>query len=595
MPERSQLSWARRVLLSDRAVWWVAAAAMLAALPSTAIGFYTDDYTLFAYLTKVFSESPPWYDLYRFVPGDPQVNRVYIDEGFLAWWSAPELRVRLLRPLSSVLFSWERAAFGDHALLYHVHSLAWFAGLLAALWSFYRRLFTRELAALALLVYGVSSANLHLYGWVSARHLLLSTTFVALALGLQERAQRENSTRFRGLSWLSLVLGLLCGESGLCGLIFAGAYAVAHAHEGGKNRPWRAALPYLAGALGYLLFYAALGGGAKYSGMYISPLASPAAYLKATVVRVPALIGNALWSIPADFINVVPPASIALLGLVAFAAFGWLVSRIWSTLSEFEQTTLRWLGLAALISLPAMVGGSPGSRMLAIPNIGFAPVCAAVLLYGKRAFEDEPRGLALTGRGLVRLFGFTTLVLAPLQLLVGVAMHRSMADKTRFVAEHLPSSALRADTRLVMVASSDPLAYMYPRSILGAQHATQARCWSVLSGARADHRITRVGERELMIAPIGRTMLQGEFEGLYRAAEIPLRVGDEVEQCGLKIRVAALQDGKPSRIHVAFDAALDDPTLSLVEWKDERFVPFVPPAVGQSVLWKWSSGPTGLF
>ena len=182
-----------------------------------------------AYLTKVFPESPPWYDLYRFVPGDPEINRTYIKQGFIAWWSAPDMRVRLLRPLSSVLFTMERHLFGDRALFYHLHSLAWFAGLLAALWALYRRWFTREVAALALLVFGLSSANLHLYGWVSARHVLLSVTFVVLSLLFQERAlevPEEKSSAWQGLSWLMLLLALASGESGLCGL---GSYAATRA------------------------------------------------------------------------------------------------------------------------------------------------------------------------------------------------------------------------------------------------------------------------------------------------------------------------------------------------------------------------------
>jgi hypothetical protein len=242
-----------------------------------------------------------------------------------------------------------------------------------------------------------------------------------------------------------------------------------------------------------------------------------------------------------------------------------------------------------------MVGGSPGSRMLAIPNIGLAPLFAAVLLQSARAFADAARIEAIAGRALTILFAFSTLVLGPAQLLFGVNMHRTMAENTMFAALNMPARALRADTRLVMIASSDPMAYMYTRNVLGALGHTQASCWSLLSGAHADHQVTRTGARELTVEPVGSSMLQGEFERMYRAPWLPFQVGQTVEQCGLQIRVAALEEGRPKKIQVMFDRELDDPSLTLVEWQTDRFVPFVPPAIGKRALLKWTPGPTGLF
>ena len=51
--------------------------------------------------------------------------------------------------------------------------------------------------------------------------------------------------------------------------------------------------------------------------------------------------------------------------------------------------------------------------------------------------------------------------------------------------------------------------------------------------------------------------------------------------------------GDTSKIAVTFDTELNDPSLTLVEWQDNRFVPFVPPAPGKSVIWTWSPGADG--
>ena len=57
-------------------------------------------------------------------------------------------------------------------------------------------------------------------------------------------------------------------------------------------------------------------------------------------------------------------------------------------------------------------------------------------------------------------------------------------------------------------------------------------------------------------------------------------MGDEVEQCELRIRIAAIVPGDSGEIAVTFDTELNDPSLTLVEWQEDRFVPFVQRQAG---------------
>ncbi|WP_437617348.1 hypothetical protein [Sorangium sp. So ce1151] len=94
-------------------------AAVLAA-PSIAVGFYADDYHFFAFLSKRYPGSPPWYDLYRFFTGDARTAQALIEMSGVPWWTDPEVRIHLVRPLASALLALQRALFGDAPLPYHL-------------------------------------------------------------------------------------------------------------------------------------------------------------------------------------------------------------------------------------------------------------------------------------------------------------------------------------------------------------------------------------------------------------------------------------------------------------------------------------------
>lgn len=42
-------------------------------------------------------------------------------------------------------------------------------------------------------------------------------------------------------------------------------------------------------------------------------------------------------------------------------------------------------------------------------------------------------------------------------------------------------------------------------------------------------------------------------------------------------------DGRPFTVRFRFAVPLEDPSLRWLQWKDNRFIPFTPPAVGQTV------------
>jgi hypothetical protein len=149
--------------------------------------------------------------------------------------------------------------------------------------------------------------------------------------------------------------------------------------------------------------------------------------------------------------------------------------------------------------------------------------------------------------------------------------------------------------RRVFVVASDPMASIYAEAVLASDDAPSIACWSWLSGAPADHRITRVNAETLGVEPVDASFLRGPFEALYRAPSFPMNEGDAVDQCGAHIRVAAADGGRPTRIEVRFAAPPDDGSVALLSWDGHRLVRVQPPPPGEPVLLPHRPGPMGLY
>jgi hypothetical protein len=78
-------------------------------------------------------------------------------------------------------------------------------------------------------------------------------------------------------------------------------------------------------------------------------------------------------------------------------------------------------------------------------------------------------------------------------------------------------------------------------------------------------------------------------------ARHPLRPGARVKLTGVTIEINAMDAvGRPTEATFRFDAALEDSSLRWLRWQDGAWLPFVPPAVGQSVTPRPFSKPMGL-
>ena len=561
----------------------------LAAL-SLGIGFVTDDQGFRAMLHATSEHAPASWDLFRFQRGDAAENALMIRFGHLAWWAAPDLKVHFLRPLTSLLFAADDRVFGDAALGYHVHSLLWFALLLAGVAALYRRILPPAAATLGLAAFGLAGAHVEAYAWLSARHVLVGGAGAAWALALYARGTpgaRGAWSRWLGLA--ALAVGLAGSEVALGAVPLWCALALA------RTDGWRARLrecaPAIALGVAYLAAYTLLGGGTRGSGGYHDPLADPIGFAAVALVRMPILLGDAALGTPAELAFVASHAALALAGVAAVAVVGlaWRATRIAVPAAELVASeraapasgdrVLAWLALGGLVALLPGVAGYPTGRVLLVPDLAFAAAIGALLARGVAA---PP-----AGKILAAIVALAHLVGAPLLAVHG---ERGLARRGRFVEQiaHEVAELVPAGGRAILVAASDPFVFMYPRGVLAETAPGAVACWSVLSAAAASHRLTRTGERALALEPVERPLLDGSFDALFRAPDRPFAVGDTVDQCGATIRVAAVRAGLPTRLEIAYQRRLDDPKLAFLVWRDGHVERLAMPAIGETIELPWS-------
>ncbi|HYO53054.1 hypothetical protein [Archangium sp.] len=561
-----------------RALWLSLVIALVLALPTLGMGFALDDYLHLLIFEGRWPLGSPL-DLFRFAGGDAEGMRRVVQEGPYPWWTLPELKIAFWRPLSSALEALDYRFFGRDALGYHLHSVAWYLGVVALFGVLLRRFLPGSLAVLALLLFTVDDAHLLPVGWISNRNALVSTAFalVGLRMHLEWREARKPWAPL--LSLAALAVSLTAGESALGVFAYLLAYELSGA-RGTVVARLRAIAPAAVLAVGYLGVYKALGYGAYGSTMYLDPVAEPGRYVVAALGRVPALIGG-LLGVPVDLWGITPGSRPVLvgLGLAGLAMLVLLLRSAWPGLSQEERRHCRWLSAGAALSLLPVTSSMPMSRLLFVPSLGASVLLAVVLRHAWRSRGQgwRPRGVAVAG-GVLALFH---LVLAPLSWPAMAMMIRQLGSGTEQMARKVRGeldSARLPSQRVVVLDARDMGVALYVPVMWALQGQERPRSWWPLSLVQESPIVTRTGPASLALElPRGGHFLTSEFEQVIRSPEHMLGAGAQVKLEGMRVTVLAADAQGPTRLGFEFDTPLEDPSLVFLHWREGTLRRFTPP------------------
>jgi len=587
--------------------------------PALDAGPGSDDYMQYATLEGKYPVERSALDLFNFSDGSAQETQALKDYGSVPWWTAPQLRLAMLRPLSSALVIFDRSVLGDRPTLHHIHTMLWWAALVIVVAILLRRLFSGPVAALAVVAFVFEEGHGMPVVWLANRGALVSLFFGVLGLIAHMRYREAGDRRAQALSIAAFVLGLLSGEWVFPVFGYLIAYELLGA-SGSLPRRALALLPVGTLAVAFLAIRSGLRYGALHSGVYIDPVTEPMHYLVAATQRIPVFFADLVFGIPAvqysfgtpwrDIVlgwNIFPPEIWAqlpgwrtwhvVLGVTAMILLAWAVR---STLVQNERgerpTALRWLLVGSLLSMLPVLASFPSSRLVMPASVGiFATLAATALAWAGRVARSwrEQRRVALWP-----LLGLCAV--AYMQLWVAGTSSRGQVhfvsaqyEAVREWVKHADLDDTRlADQRIVLMSTTEHTLAVFLPFVLHYQGRPMPLSSWTLSGAMVPHDVHRTASNVLEVVALFGGFGTNAMEQLYRDTRFGLRVGDRVTLDGLEVEVLDALRGFPRRVRFTFDRNVDDPSMVFLEATPVGLKRFVVPRIGAAARLRRSAFPT---
>jgi hypothetical protein len=511
-------------------------------------------------------------DLYTISDGVPAHVLAMQDAGLFPWAADPAFEMAFFRPLSSGLLALDHALFGLHPAGYRLHGALWSLALVAGAGWVLRRALHGRAAAIAVLVFVLSAVH-GMFCWTAARHVVIAAALGFGALAAHLRWREDGWRPGVALSLAGLALSLAASEVGVAVAVYLLAYE-AFGAQGTTRARLRAAAPTLGLVAVYVLAWHALGHGASAGTDYVDPIREPGAFLFELPARLAVLAGGVvmggggidLWVLRRDL-----RGPLVLAGALVTAGFAAVLRVAWRETAVAQRRGAGWLGVAAVVSAVPFAGTPIGARCLLVPLVGGAALIAVVI---DRWWTARRRQGAHHGRvfGVASaLIAVVHLALAPLgRLLTPIILQQGMAERAAAAVRNaeLDASTLPRQTVVVLVAP-DLVVGLHAAFHRLLHRLPMPAAWRVVSWAPGPHRFVRTGL----------DTLEMEVDGsAFRSAM--LRPGTVVTLSDMEVTVLAPRDEGATRVRIRLDRPLDDPSLTLLAWRDGRLRRVEAPPLG---------------
>lgn len=585
---------AQRWVRVRRALPWVAIGIAVALnYGSLSHGLQVDDnvYTALIGAHLEGRSSGAWYEIASLRnPGGPAGISAMIDAGQLPWWSDPQLKWALFRPLAVASHFIDMMWWPGSPITMHVHNLCWYAALLLSVLWLYRRCDPEGPAGVAgltaLCFYAFNVTNGAVASWIATRNAIMTALFVVLCVGFHDLARRRppgTSAALHGLSCIALMLGLLSSE----GAIAAWGYLVAHAlwlDEGPLRGRVRSLLPALLTTLLWNAGYRAMDFGTAGGGLYLDPVVEPTAFALVLPERMWWLM-HQLLGLPAG-LDVLHPA-LPLFSQV-LAAVGLALLCLWS----LPDRRMRfWIG-GCIASMIPWCAGYPTYRMLLIPAIGaFGALGYAVASIARRRpmlVASLPAKLRpAAGGGLLVLMVLWVTLHVP----VGAALVPQLGQERQRLEHILDSLAASMPPdeagKSMMLLNTPSFVMTLFATFYRADDPFQTRRAYTLGANDRAVLLSRPKPNSLRLLSDGGYLAELTSR-LPRSLHNRFASGDSVSMGPARVTVETVtSDGRPLQVRFDFDD-LEDPGLlwTAVHWRGAELVArrIELPAVGGSLV-----------
>ncbi len=581
-------SLVRRILTHRFFPLFVAILAVILTLPFLKAGLFVDDYH--HKLLMDGSDSPARLldspiDMFRFFDGDPEHNFELMDYGVFPWWTYVKIKAAFWRPLASMTHWLDYVLWPDTPALMHFQSLLWYGALVIAVAFLYRRFAATVLiAGLAALLFAVDDAHGMPAGFIANRNALMATLFGVLAIIAHDKWRRDNWRVGIFAGPVLLAVSLLSAEVG----ISTCAYLAAHMlfiDRGAWRKRIAAMVPYVAVVVVWRFFWTYLGYGMENVGAYVDPVGEPLRFISAVKNAAPFLLLGQWTPVPSDITMMLPPwYSIPL----------WRGALIFIVLLVFIFTPLlrkdkfaRFCAMGMLLSVLPICATFPGDRLLTFVGIGAMGLVAQLLcaVFGKTQGRPKTFLWRIPAFILAVIFILVHLIISPPVLMFRAAypiMPKKIVDKF-MINGPLDDSIENQD----LIVVNSPLAFIAMTSPLiweTNNYPMPRRLRALTSSLFRPVRMHRPDANTLVVQP-EYGYYAWVLDALFRDKKHPFSVGDRVELTGMTVEILQMTgDNRPYKAEFTFTVPLEDPTLRWLQYKNGKFVPFTPPAVGKSIV-----------
>src|SRR5262249_47913409 len=148
-------------------------------------------------------------DYFDFVGASAAERHALLDAGRLPWWTHATTHLAVLRPLASALIHFDFTVLGPSPYRLHLHSMAWWAVLIAAVAVLFRQLLPPAVAALGVLFYALDESHGLPLSWIANRSALVALALCIWALCAHVAARQGRFPLGRALALFLLALALL--------------------------------------------------------------------------------------------------------------------------------------------------------------------------------------------------------------------------------------------------------------------------------------------------------------------------------------------------------------------------------------------------
>lgn len=571
--------------VNTRLRWWpwlLAALAVALALPALATGRQLDDDLLFETLRAAPDAAAAINGLFVLMDGDAATARAHMASGLFPWWTLPEAQVAFWRPAAALTHWLDFQLWPAQPALMHAHSLLYFGLLVAAAARLYQMLYAHHagpawIAGLAALLYAVDDAHGFGAAWLANRNGLLAALAAVLALNAHLRWRRDGWRPGAWLAPLGLALALLSNEGAVAVLGYWAAYALC-LDQGAWRTRLAALLPALAVTALWRAAYTAQGYGVGGT-TYVDPFREPLAFAQALAAHAPALLLGQWFFPPAEVTPFLSAAGQATLWGMALLVLGGITAWLWPVVRR-SATARFWAG-GMLLSVALPAGGAlPANRLLFLAGLGAMGLLAEGLAapHSAQLWRRRVRG-AMIG---------VHLLIVPL-LLLFTASSPALLGGLAAASASLPNEAALAQ-QTVIVVHAPSFAHAGYVSLLRGQQGliAPARVRGLATGLGAVT-VTRTSASTLTITPAD-GFITG-FDGVLRGPAHPLALGALVGLGDMQVEVLALTaGGRPATAAFHFAAPLEAAAHRWVIWRAGVYVPWTPPALGQTLTLPGSLG-----